>query len=180
MKKLLYFVAVLAAVSMGLSSCESEGGGGGRHALEGDYICKKVEVYYQDGSSSTFTNKKDWVSDKWDDDWWESSNFEWISKSDYILFDYEYIFDGKGTYSFRVAYNEDMVNGGKYSVKGSTLSMSLTSLSSTEWSVYKIVSQTDDTLVLELGKEAMELNNELYEMFGGKRIRKSTATYQKQ
>ena len=161
MNRVLVLLFASVCVMLGLSSCEAEGGGSS--SLEGHYVLQKVEIHYDDGEYDIYDEPEDFTSD--DED---------------ILFDYEYIFDRNGSYSFRGAIDEKMVSGGTYSVKGRTLKMSATSLWSEQLNAYKIVSNSGETLVLEPTKEILDLINEGYKLFDWELITKTRGTYKKQ
>ena len=152
-----------ACVLAGLSACEGESEVDGSSSLEGHYILQKVEIHYDDGEFEIYDEPEDFTSD--DDD---------------ILFDYEYIFEGNGSYSFRGGIDEDMVSGCTYSVKGHTLKMSATSLWSEQLNAYTIISNSGETLVLEPTKEMLDLNNEVNKLFDWELITKTRGTYRKQ
>ncbi len=167
MKRILVLLLASACVLAGLSACEGEAEGDGSASLEGHYVLQQVEVDYTNGDFDIFEDPEDFLYD--------SEGFY----EDYILFDYEYVFERNGSYSFRGGPDEKMVSGCVYSVEGSTLRMSATSFWKMQLNTYKIISDSGDILVLEPTKEMLDLNNGVYEMFGQKKIKKTRGTYLK-
>lgn len=157
-----------ACVLAGLTACEGEAAGDGSASLEGHYVLQKVEVDYSNGDFDVFEDPEDFLYD--------SEEFY----DNYVLFDYEYVFERNGSYSFRGSPDEKMVSGGVYSVEGGTLRMSATSLWTKQLNTYRIISDSEDGLVLEPTKEMLDLNNGVYELFGQRKIRKTRGTYGKQ
>lgn len=166
MKKVLLAIG-FALMMATLSSCNKDlSDNGGTSTLEGHYVCQKVEIIFTNGETWTITDEEDWVRE---DEY--SFDFE---DSDYILFEYEYIFTN-GRYKYKNDYTNSLMDGSSYSVKNGVLSLGFLGM---EAATYKIVSNSGSALVLEATEDYIKLANLSNDLYGAPlSIKKTTATY---
>ena len=165
MKNYLYKVFIIAFAFAGLiclPSCEKDNSAGDGSYLEGTYILQRVEITYEDGEKEVYDSKDDFSDD-----------------NDEVLFDYEYIFEENGSYSFKGTPEDRLVSGCSYTIKNNVLSMTLSSLWDAQFTAYTIVSNKGGTLVLEPTKDMLDFYNDFASLFG-ESIKKTTGTYKKQ
>ena len=155
MKKLFFAASLLLGLSVLFCSCDKEKGidGSDSSSIVGVYVCQKAEVSFSKGSIS-FSDKTDWTEDQ-----------------DYLYFDYEYDFRADGSVYVKMSYLEE-ANRGTYSVQDGYLRMRV----DTDYFRYKIISNSGNTLKLELSDELLEFFN----AFSPKIITKAMATYKRQ
>ena len=84
MNRFLVLLFASVCVLAGLSACEGEAEGDGSASLEAHYVLQQVEVDYTNGDFDIFEDPEDFLYD--------SEGFY----EDYILFDYEYVFERNG------------------------------------------------------------------------------------
>ena len=165
MKSVFYSLLAFACLIMGFTSCETtEINEDDNHSnLTGIYVLQQVTINYANGKTKTYNQKKDF-----------SSN------NDNILFDYQYVFEKNGTYSFQGGYDDELYSGCTYKIKNGVLNMSLSPLFNFEMTAYKIVSNSGGTLILEPTDAMLDLNNDVRALVDEEQIKKTTGTYQKQ
>lgn len=169
MKKVLLAIGI-ALMMATLSSCNKDlSDNGGTSTLEGHYVCQKVEISFNSGEEKTITDKDSWV---------RKDEYSLFEACDYILFEYELNFKN-GRYKYKDDYTDSLMDGGSYSVKNGVLSLGL--LLGMEAAIYKIVSNSGSTLVLEATEDYIILANNANRLYGASRsIVKTTATYTRQ
>lgn len=155
MRKLFYVIVLLLGASFVLSSCEkTENNDSPESSIVGTWDCIEQVVVLEDGTSITYSDKRDWLDDE-----------------NYIVLDYSIRFESDGLADSKVSYQDDFEGYGRYSIKDGILYVKGIPMCS--------MKVEGDRMVLSAkeGDGAQIAANIAYGMMGRKLVKGVVATY---